>query len=75
MVTKGIIYFLFGGWMYLFQRPREADRDRGDTRDRTKSLVRQVNEAEEMVKEARDKENIVRAKAIIGINDDMNKLG
>ena len=61
--------------MYLFQRPREADRDRGDTRDRTKSLVRQVNEAEEMVKEARDKENIVRAKAIIGINDDMTNMG
>ena len=61
--------------MYLFQRPREADRDRGDTRDRTKSLVRQVNEAEEMMKEARDKENIVRAKAIIGINDDMTNMG
>ena len=71
----GRIYSLLGGWKGIFQRLRVDKRERGNTRDRAESIIRKVNEANEMVREDRERERNSRAESIRGINDEMTNMG
>ena len=75
MDMEGGLYSLLGVWRDFFQRPRAAERERGDARYRAESLVRQVDEAEGVVREARDRESNARAEATRVINDEMIGVG
>ena len=54
---------------------RAAERDRGNSRERENLLVRQVDEEEGVVIEARDRYHNNRYKAIVGIDKYISKLG
>ena len=64
-----------GRWKGIFQRLRVDKRERGNIRDRSESIIRKVNEANEMVREDRERERNSRAEYIRGINDEMTNMG
>ena len=52
---------------YLGKILRASERKRDNTRDRAKLIIRQMNEVEDMVREARERERNTRSEAIIVI--------
>ena len=64
-----------GGRRDIDQRIRVSERDKGNARYRSESLVSQVGEAKGMVGEARDREIKAKVKYIRGNNDDINDMG
>ena len=57
------------------QNLRTAEKERENTRDRVKLLVKQTNKDEGVVIEARDRERNSKAEAVGGIGEDMAELG
>ena len=58
---------MLGYWTFLGKILRVSKRDRENARERAKSIIRQMGEAEGVVREARDRERNARYKAIGGI--------
>ena len=56
MELEGRLDSLLGGRRDLRQRPRAAERERDNARDRAELLVRKIDEAEGMAIEERDRE-------------------
>ena len=54
---------------------RAANRERGNARDRAESLIRQVDKAEGMEREARERCCKYRSKAFRAISEEMTDLG
>ena len=51
------------------QKPREAEREREDARDRAESIVRKIDKAKGMVRETRERECKTRSNAARGISE------
>ena len=66
---------LFKGWRDLGKRPREAESERDDARDRDKLIVRNIDETKSMVREAREREYSVREKDVRGIRKKITNAG
>ena len=66
---EGVLNSLLGGRRDLRQRLREPGRERGNARHRAESLLRKIDEAKRMVREARDSECNARSKASRGISE------
>ena len=52
---------LLGQWKYLVKILRASERDKDNERDRSKSTISQISEAEGMVRESRDRERRARS--------------
>ena len=75
MELEGRLDSLLGGRRDLRQRPRAAERERDNARDRAESMVRKIDEAEGMAIEERDRECYTRAKAVRGFGEGIADLG
>ena len=75
MYPEGRFYSLLGGLRDHRQRPRATKRESDNIRDRAENIVRNINEAEGMVIEARERKFNSRAKAVGGINKEIGDLG
>ena len=66
---------LFGGWRDLGKRLSAAETERDNASNRAKLIVRNIDETKSMVREARDREYIVREKDGRGISKEITNAG
>ena len=72
---EGMLDFLFRGEMYLRQRLRADERERDNTMEKSESLVRYIDEADGIVREARGRKCNARAKSNGGTSKDIIDMG
>ena len=72
---EGRIDSLLEGQMDIMQRLREDERERDDSRDNNEFIVVYIDETDGIVREARERECNIRAKATGGLSEEITDLG